>query len=159
MEYNVLHTLQSLRVQGGTFSFYVNQYALGNELLKNSRKVKPDTIRTAFLFGLELEMHVELLKRDKNDEIDTLELCIAAAWEIHVKPMCRDRWCITYMAMEEWWSLSRIWWELERVGVRAEGGAPMELDALRYTEYVTSPLQWNVQFDRHPTEGGAVFRR
>ena len=61
----------------------MNQYALGNKLLKNSRKVKPDTMRTAFLLELELEMQVELLKRDKNDEIDTLELCIAAAWEIH----------------------------------------------------------------------------
>ena len=29
VEYNVLHTLQSLRVQGGNFPFYVNQYALG----------------------------------------------------------------------------------------------------------------------------------
>ena len=66
--------------------FYVNQYALGNKLLKNSRKVKPDTIRTAFLFVLELEMQVELLKRDKNDEINTLELCKAAAWEIHGEP-------------------------------------------------------------------------
>ena len=27
VEYNVLHTLQSLRVQGGNFHFYVNQYA------------------------------------------------------------------------------------------------------------------------------------
>ena len=27
VEYNVLHTLQSLRVQGGNFPFYVNQYA------------------------------------------------------------------------------------------------------------------------------------
>ena len=54
--------------------------------MKNSRNVKPETIRTAFLFGLELEMQVELLKRDKNDEIDTLELCIAAAWEIHGEP-------------------------------------------------------------------------
>ena len=72
VEYNVLHTLQSLRVQvGGNFPFYVNQYALGYKLLKNSLKVKPDTIRTAFLFGLELEMQVELLKRDKNDEIYT----------------------------------------------------------------------------------------
>ena len=40
------------------------------------------------------------------------------------------------------------------------GGATMDLDALRYTGFVTSPLQGNVQFDRHPTEGGgAVFRR
>ena len=30
-------------------------------------------------------MQVELFKKDKNDEIDTLELCIAAAWEIHVE--------------------------------------------------------------------------
>ena len=57
----------------------MNQYVLGNKFLKNSRKVKPDTIRTAFLFGLELDMEVELLKRDKNDEIDTLEQCIASA--------------------------------------------------------------------------------
>ena len=83
----MLHTLQSLRVQGGgNFPFYVNQYALGNKLLKNSRKVKPDTMRTAFLLELELEMQVELLKRDKNYEIDTLELCIASAWEIHGEP-------------------------------------------------------------------------
>ena len=27
-----------------------------------------------------------MFKRDKNDEIDTLELCIAAAWEIHGEP-------------------------------------------------------------------------
>ena len=53
VEYNVLHTLQSLRVQGGNFPFYVNQYALGYKHLKSSRKVKPNTIRTAFLFGLE----------------------------------------------------------------------------------------------------------
>ena len=48
VEYNVLHTLQSLRVQGGNFPFYVNQYALGNRVLKNSRNVKPDTIMTTF---------------------------------------------------------------------------------------------------------------
>ena len=86
MEYNALHTLQNMKVQGGNFPFYVNQYALGNKLLKNSRKVKPDTIRTAFLFSLEHEMQVELFERDKNDEIDTLELCKAAAWEIHGEP-------------------------------------------------------------------------
>ena len=63
----MLHTLQSLRVQGWNFPFYVNQYALGYKLLNNSRKVKPDTIMTAFLFGLEHEMQVELFKRDKND--------------------------------------------------------------------------------------------
>ena len=38
-----------------------------------------------------------------------------------------------------------------------EGGGPMDLDALRYTWFVTSPLQGNVQFDRHPTEGGGGF--
>ena len=64
----------------------MNQIALGYKLLKNSRKVKPGTIRTAFLFGLEHEMHVELFNLDKNDEIDTLELCIAAAWEMHGEP-------------------------------------------------------------------------
>ena len=36
-------------------------------------------------------------------------------------------------------------------------GAPMDLDALRYTEFVTSPFQGNVQFDRHPTRGGGWF--
>ena len=56
----MLYTLQHMKVQGGNFPFYVNQYALGNKLLKNSRKVKPDTIMTAFLFGLQLDMHVEL---------------------------------------------------------------------------------------------------
>ena len=71
---------------GGNFHFYVIQYALGYKLLKDSRKVNPDTIRTAFLFGLEHEMQVELFKKDKNDEIDTLEECIAAAWEIHGEP-------------------------------------------------------------------------
>ena len=70
----------------GNFPFYVNQYALGYKLLKNSRKVNEDTIRTAFLFVLEHEMQVELFKRDKNEEFDTLELCIAAAWEIHGEP-------------------------------------------------------------------------
>ena len=52
VEYNVLHTLQSLRVQGGNFPFYVNQYALGYKLLNGSKKVKADTIRTAFFFRL-----------------------------------------------------------------------------------------------------------
>ena len=28
MEYNVLHTLQQLRMNGGNFPFYVSQYAL-----------------------------------------------------------------------------------------------------------------------------------
>ena len=45
--------------------------------------MKADTIRTEFLFTLEHEMQVQLFKKDKNDEIDTLEECIAAAWEIH----------------------------------------------------------------------------
>ena len=64
----------------------MNQYALGYKLLKNSRKVKADTIRTAFLFGLEHEMQVELFKKNRNDEIDTLEQCIAAELEIHGEP-------------------------------------------------------------------------
>ena len=33
----------------------------------------------------------------------------------------------------------------------------MDLDAMRYVGYVTTPFQGNVQFDRHPTEWGAVF--
>ena len=36
----------------------MNQYALGYKLLKNVWKVKPDTIRTAFLFGLEHELQI-----------------------------------------------------------------------------------------------------
>ena len=41
-----------------------------------------------------------------------------------------------------------------------EGGAPMYLDAMRCAGFATSPFQWNVQFDRHPTEGvGLGFRR
>ena len=44
----------------------MNQYALGYKLLKGSRKVKADTIRTAFLFGLEHEMQVELFKKEQD---------------------------------------------------------------------------------------------
>ena len=33
----------------------------------------------------------------------------------------------------------------------------MDLDALRYTGFVTSHFHVNVQFDRHPTEGGSGF--
>ena len=31
-------------------------------------------------------MQLELLKRDKKNEIDVMEQCIAAAWEINVEP-------------------------------------------------------------------------
>ena len=58
----------------------------------------------------------------------------------------------------EWW-LSRLLWERELERVRAEGGVPVDLDALRYTGSVTLPFHGNVQFDRHPTEEGVVFRR
>ena len=45
------------------------------------------------------------------------------------------------------------------VGASASGGGgvPMDLDALRYMGTVTSPFHGNVQFDRHPTEGGSGF--
>ena len=33
----------------------------------------------------------------------------------------------------------------------------MDLDAMRYAGFATSPFQGDVQFDRHPTEWGAVF--
>ena len=33
----------------------------------------------------------------------------------------------------------------------------MDLDALHYTGFVTSLFHGNVQFDRHPTEGGSGF--
>ena len=158
MEYNVLHTLQHMKVQGVNFHFYVNQYALGNKLLKNSRNVKPDTIRTAFLFGLELEMQVELLKRDKNDEIDTLEQCIAAAWKIHGEPHV-PRQVVQNFYGYGWESAPKS----AMAGAGASGsatgwwGPPMDLDALRYTWFVTSHFQGNVQFDRHPTRGGGWF--
>ena len=42
---------------------------------------------------------------------------------------------------------------------RGVGAAPMDLDALRYTGSVNSHFHGTVQFDRHPTEGGVVFRR
>ena len=45
----------------------MNQYALGYKLLQNSWKVKANTIRTAFLFGLEHEMQVDVFKLEKND--------------------------------------------------------------------------------------------
>ena len=108
-------------MQGGNFPFYVNQYALGNKLLTNSRKVKPDTIRTTFLFGLELEMQVELFKLDKNDEIDTLEQCIAAACEIHGEPHVSRQVVQNVYGYGGWWILSRLWRERERLGVRLEG--------------------------------------
>ena len=112
----MLHTLQHIKVQVcGNFPFYVNQYALGNNLLKNWRKVKPDTIRTAFLFGLELEMQVELLKRDKNDEIDTLEQCIAAAWEIHGEPHVPRQVVQNFYGYGGRWIRSRLWRGRERV--------------------------------------------
>ena len=45
----------------------------------------------------------------------------------------------------------RSWseWELD-----GRGGAPMDLDVMRYAGFATSPFQGNVQFDRHPTDGG-----
>ena len=33
----------------------------------------------------------------------------------------------------------------------------MDSDALRYTGFVTSPFQGNVQFDRHPSDVGGCF--
>ena len=33
-------------------------------------------------------------------------------------------------------------------------GGPMDLDAMRYAGFVTSPFQGNVQFNRHLTDGG-----
>ena len=100
----------------------MNQYALGNKLLKNSRKVKPDMIRTAFLFGLELEMQVELLKRNNNDEIDTLEQCIAAALEIHGEPHVPTQVVQNFYGYGGGWILRRLWLERELVGVRPDGG-------------------------------------
>ena len=91
----------------------MNQYAFWNNLLKNSRKVKPNTIRTAFLFGFELETQVESLKLDKNDEIDTLEQCIAAAWEIHVEPHM-PRQVVRNFNGYGGWTTRRLWRERDR---------------------------------------------
>ena len=70
---------------------------------------------------------------------------------------CLDRWCRTFTAKEVEWRLTRLRWEREWERVRAGGGVPMDLDALRYMGTVTSPFHGNVQFDRHPTEGGEWF--
>ena len=135
----------------------MNQYALDYKLLTGSRKVKADTIRKAFLFGLEHEMQVELFKNDKNDEIDTLEECIAAAWEIHGEPR------VPRQVVQNFYGYGGgVEDKPTMMGASASAsggsGVPMDLDALRYSGVVTSPFHGNVQFDRHPTEGGVVFR-
>ena len=60
---------------------------MGNKLLKNSRNVKPDTIRTAFLFGLELEMEGKsedakdkIEKADKSRNIYRFEADVLLTW-------------------------------------------------------------------------------
>ena len=35
-------------------------------------------------------------------------------------------------------------------------GCPMDLDTMGYAGYATSTFKLNVQFDRHPTEGGGL---
>ena len=70
--------------------------------------MKPDTIRTVFLFGLELERQVKLLKRDKTDEIDTFEKCIAAAWEIHGEPHVPRQVVQTFYRYGVWWTPRRL---------------------------------------------------
>ena len=136
----------------------MNQYALGYKLLKGSRKVKADTIRTAFLFGLEHEMQVELFKNDKNDEIDSLKECIAAAWEIHEEPR------VPRQVVQNFYGYgggveAKPTTMGAGAGASASGwvGVPMYLDALRYMGTVAPPFHGNVQFDRHPTEGGEWF--
>ena len=105
-------------------------------------------------------MQVELFKKDKNDEIDSLEECIAAAWEIHGEPR------VPRQVVQNFYGYGGgVETKPSTMGAGAGastsggGGLPMDLDALRYMGTVTSPFHGNVQFDRHPTEGGVVFRR
>ena len=57
-------------------------------------------------------MQVELLKLDKNDEIDTLEQCIAAAWEIHGEPHVPRQVVQNFYGLGRWgWSGSE--WECD----------------------------------------------
>ena len=137
----------------------MNQYALGYKLPKGSKKVKADTIMTAFLFGLEHEMQVELSKNDKNDEIDTLEECISAAWEIHGEPRVPRQVVQNFYGYGGGVEAKPA---MKGAGASANasggGGVPMDLDALRYTGFVTSPFHGNVQFDT-VQRGGVVFRR
>ena len=132
----------------------MNQYALGYKLLKGSRKVKADTIRTAFLFGLEHEMQVELFKKDKNDDLDSLEECIAAAWEIHGEPRVPRQVVQNFYGYGGGVEAKPMAGAVVSGSASGGGGVPMNLDALRYTGFVTSPFHGNVQFDRHPTKGG-----
>ena len=98
-----------------------------------------------------------MLKLDKNDEIDTLELCIAAAWEIHGEPH------VPRQVVQDFYGYGGgVEHKSTMVGAGASGsasggGGPMDLDALRYTGFVTSPLQGDVQLDRHPTERWGRF--
>ena len=103
-------------------------------------------------------MQVELFKKDKNDDIDTLEECIAAAWEIHGEPR------VPRQVVQNFYGYgggveAKPSTMGAGAGVSASGGGgvPMDLDALRYMGTVTSPFHGNVQFDRHPTEGGSGF--
>ena len=68
-------------------------------------------------------MQVELLKRDKNDEIETLEQCIAAAWEIHGEPHVPRQVVQNFYGYGVVGFLGRLWRELELVEVRLEWGS------------------------------------
>ena len=65
-------------------------------------------------------MQVELLKRDNNAEIDTLEQCIAAAWEIHGESHVPRQVVQNFYGYGWGWILSRLLPERQRVGVRLE---------------------------------------
>ena len=100
-----------------------------------------------------------MLKRDKNDKIDTLELCIAAAWEIHGEPHVPRQVVQNFYGYGGGVEPKSTMVGAGAISSASGGGGPMDSDALRYTGFVTSPLQGNVQFDRHTTEWGAVFWR
>ena len=82
-------------------------------------------------------MQVELLKRDKNDEIDT--------WEIHGEPHVQRQVVQNFYGYG-----GGVDPKTAMAGARASGSltgggrAPMDLDALRYTGFVAFPFQGNV---------------
>ena len=105
-------------------------------------------------FGLELLMQVELLKRDKNDDIETMEQCIAAACEIHGDYNMPRRVVQNFYGYEIL-TPSRLW---PGRGLPCDG-VPKDFDSMRYAGYGSSHFQGNVQFDRHNTELVDAFQR
>ena len=71
---------------GGQRFFLCESVCVGEQAVEELVEGEAGYDYYSVCFGLELEMQVELLKRDKNDKIDTPEQCMAATWEIHGEP-------------------------------------------------------------------------